>query len=235
VATPDGKRVLQCANCHHPEPGGAYMLPVQMERDCKGCHQLNFDPAVPDRTVPHGDLSQLLTFLNEFYALQALQGGYQSADAPATIKRRRRPDEHISGREQQDALRWAETKAQDMIREVIETRTCSSCHTVTADASSKFGWVIAPVHQPTRWLTLSRFDHAKHSTKPCSECHAAKKSEHAEEVLLPGIETCRSCHGGAKSEDKYASTCTVCHQFHQDDMPPYEQHAKQNKTEAAAQ
>lgn len=221
VDAPDGKRVLECADCHRPEPGGAYMLPVDMERDCKTCHQLNFDPAAPDRTVPHGDLPQLLNFLNEFYALRALQGGYESADAPATVKRRRRPDERVSGREQQDALRWAETKAESMIREVVETRTCATCHTVTADPQSKYGWVIDPVHQPVRWLSLSRFNHASHDTRPCTECHAAKKSEHAGEVLLPGIENCQSCHGGAGSEDKYASTCTVCHRFHLDEMPRY--------------
>lgn len=226
IDAPDGKRVLDCGDCHRPEPGGAYMLPVDMERDCQTCHQLNFDPAAPERTVPHGNLPQLLHFLNEFYALQALQGGYESEDAPATIKRRRRPDERVSGREQQDALRWAETKAQNMIREVIETRTCATCHTVTADPDSKFGWVIDPVHQPARWLTLSRFNHASHDTKACGDCHAAKESEHADEVLLPGIENCRDCHGGAKSEDKYASTCTVCHQFHLDSMPPYGQAAQ---------
>jgi predicted CXXCH cytochrome family protein len=221
VDAPDGKRVLDCGDCHRPEPGGAYMLPVDMKRDCQTCHRLNFDPAAPDRTVPHGDLPQLLNFLNEFYALQALKGGYESADAPVTVKRRRRPDERVSGREQQDALHWAETKAQSMIREVVETRTCATCHTVTADPQSEFGWTIDPVHQPARWLRLARFSHAKHDSRPCAECHAAKKSERAEDVLLPGIEDCRSCHGGAKAQDKYASTCTVCHKFHLDEMPPY--------------
>jgi predicted CXXCH cytochrome family protein len=218
------KTVLECADCHQPEPGGAYMLPIEMERDCQSCHQLNFDPALPERTVPHGDLPQLLTFLNEFYALQALQGGYESADAPTTVKRRRRPDERVSGREQQDALRWAKTKAETMVREVIEARICATCHIVTAEANSAFGWVINPIYQPTRWLTLSRFNHAKHDTRPCGDCHAAVKSEVADDVLLPGVEDCRECHGGAKSRDKYASSCTVCHQFHLDDMPPYGQH-----------
>lgn len=231
IDTPEGKRVLACGDCHRPEPGGAYLLPVEMERDCKGCHQLNFDPAVPERTVPHGDLPQLLTFLNEFYALQALQGGYESEDAPSTIKRRRRPDERVSRSEQRDALQWAGTKAQSMIREVVETRTCATCHTVTADPNSEFGWIIDPVHQPTRWLRLSRFNHAQHDTQPCGECHAAEKSEQADEVLLPGVETCRACHGGADSADKYASPCTVCHQFHLDDKPPYGQPAAATATE----
>lgn len=221
VDSPKGKRVLECANCHHPEPGGAYMLPVNMERDCQTCHQLNFDPAVPERTLPHGDLPELLLFLNEFYALQALQGGYANADAPHSIKRRRRPDDRVSGREQQDALRWAQDKALKVTQEVVETRICATCHTVTAAADDAVGWVIDPVRQPLRWLPLGRFHHARHNNRACADCHAAGDSDNSKDVLLPGVENCRDCHGGAHAEDKYASTCIVCHEFHLPGKPAY--------------
>lgn len=229
VDSPDGKRVLECGNCHHPEPGGAYMLPVNMERDCQVCHQLNFDSAVPERTLPHGDLPELLMFLNEFYALQALQGGYVSADAPATIKRRRRPDERVSGREQQNALQWAQGKALKITREVVETRICATCHAVTPAADDAVGWLIDPVHQPSHWFSLSRFSHARHDSRACTDCHAAGDSDNSNDVLLPGIESCRDCHGGARAVDKYASTCIVCHQFHLPDRPAYGQHADFNE------
>lgn len=224
VDSPQGQRVLECADCHHPEPGGAYMLPVNMERDCQSCHQLNFDPAVPERTLPHGDLAQLSLFLNEFYALQALQGGYTSADAPDSIKRRRRPNERVSKREQRDALQWARRTALKITREVVETRICISCHTITTASGDAAGWSIEPVHQPLRWFPLSRFNHAKHDSSACTDCHAARNSDNSNDVLLPGIENCRKCHGGARAEDKYASTCIVCHQFHLSGKPAYGLH-----------
>lgn len=223
VDSPGGRRVLECANCHHPEPGGAYMLPVNMERDCAECHQLDFDPAVPERILPHGDLPELLSFLNEFYALQALQGDYASADAPDSIKRRRRPDERLSGREQQDALQWAQGKALQVTREVVETRICATCHTVTVAADDAVGWDVDAVRQPTRWLPLGRFNHASHDNRACVDCHAAGDSDNSNDVLLPGVENCRDCHGGAHAEDKYASTCIVCHEFHLQGKPAYGQ------------
>ncbi|HEX7028315.1 MAG TPA: cytochrome c3 family protein, partial [Gammaproteobacteria bacterium] len=233
VDSPQGKRVLECANCHRPEPGGAYMLPVNMERDCQECHQLNFDPAVPERTLPHGDLPELLLFLNEFYALQALQGGYVSEDAPSSIKRRRRPDERVSGREQQDALQWAQSKALKITSEVVETRICATCHTVTPVSDDKVGWHINPVHQPRHWLPLGRFNHASHDNRACIDCHDAGASENSNDVLMPGIENCRECHGGARAEDKYASTCIVCHQFHLEDKPAYGRQTPANSNEPA--
>lgn len=231
VDSPQGKRVLECANCHRPEAGGAYMLPVNMERDCQECHQLNFDPAVPERTLPHGDLPELLLFLNEFYALQALQGGYESADAPGTIRRRRRPDDRVSGREQQGALQWAQNKALQVTREVVETRICATCHTVTPASDDRVGWNIDPVHQPRHWLPLGRFNHASHDNSACVDCHDAGASENSNDVMLPGIENCRECHGGARAENKYASTCIVCHQFHLNDKPAYGRQAHANSNE----
>ena len=34
-------------------------------------------------------------------------------------------------------------------------------------------------------------------------------------MLLPVIDRCRDCHGGAEAEAKVVSTCISCHEFHQ--------------------
>ncbi len=46
-------------------------------------------------------------------------------------------------------------------------------------------------------------------------------SESAHDVLIPGIDTCRECHGGARvPEPAIASDCVVCHPFHRSDLGP---------------
>ena len=81
---------------------------------------------------------------------------------------------------------------------------------------------IASVHVPARWLPYSRFDHQAHSALPelkekgkgkwCVACHEnAPASRKTEDVLLPSIGLCRTCHrdpGGAQAD------CKSCHEFH---------------------
>ena len=81
---------------------------------------------------------------------------------------------------------------------------------------------IERVNVPVRWLPYSRFDHQAHSPLPeikekgkgnwCVACHEnAPASRITEDVLLPSIDLCRSCHmepGGAQA------SCKSCHDFH---------------------
>jgi hypothetical protein len=221
VTSPGGTKVLECIDCHRSEPGGAYFLPVQMEAHCQECHALTFDPATPDRVVPHADLQRLQVFLDEFYALQALQGGYRGEDAPPVVQMRRRPNTQITAREQQDVLRWAESQAQKMAREIVEIRSCVTCHDITLAPNTVAGWNIDPVYASSRWFAMARFDHRKHRQSDCKTCHAATNSSLSTDVLMPGIDTCRECHGSEKAHDKYPSSCILCHQFHIDDKPGY--------------
>ena len=81
---------------------------------------------------------------------------------------------------------------------------------------------IARVNVPVRWLPYSRFDHQAHAALPelklkgkenwCVTCHEnAPASLKTEDVLLPSIALCRTCHmeqGGAQA------SCRSCHDFH---------------------
>jgi predicted CXXCH cytochrome family protein len=60
----------------------------------------------------------------------------------------------------------------------------------------------------------AKFSHAAHEGATCTSCHAALTSESSEDVLLPSIETCRSCHAGEHTEIRTPSTCVSCHDFH---------------------
>ncbi len=79
---------------------------------------------------------------------------------------------------------------------------------------------IRTVNVPERWFPYSRFDHAAHfglaeikkKGNVCLACHdAAATSRKTDDVLVPPIGTCRTCHvepGGAQAG------CRACHDFH---------------------
>ena len=81
---------------------------------------------------------------------------------------------------------------------------------------------IARVNVPVQWLPYSRFDHQAHAALPelklkgkenwCVTCHEnAPTSLKSEDVLLPSITLCRTCH--MESAGAQAS-CRSCHDFH---------------------
>ena len=86
---------------------------------------------------------------------------------------------------------------------------------------------IARVNVPSRWLPYSRFDHQAHAALPelklkgkenwCVPCHEnAPASLKTEDVLLPSIALCRTCHmepAGAQA------SCKSCHDFHVPKLP----------------
>lgn len=79
---------------------------------------------------------------------------------------------------------------------------------------------VRAVNVPDRWLPYSRFDHTAHfgladikkKGNVCLACHEqASTSRRTEDVLLPAIGLCRTCHmepGGAQAG------CRACHDFH---------------------
>lgn len=211
-----GKKVMACSDCHSPEAGGIGMQAINMERDCAGCHRLEFEPDNPQRVVPHGKLEHILYTLTEYYGNQALLGNIKDPNAPRVVKNRRRPGEKLSKKQRKEAFDWAANKALVVGGDLFEERVCSSCHDVTrvrSDYPPK--WDIAPVHLADTWLPKAKFTHKKHETMQCTDCHNASKSEDSMDVLIPGIDNCRQCHAGTESvTNRLESTCVDCHGFH---------------------
>jgi hypothetical protein len=217
VNTPNGHRVLTCATCHVPDAGGAKMRPVNFEAMCHDCHKLGFDTLAPDREVPHGKVAAVAYTLNEYYAKVALEGGYADARSPDIVQQRRRPGTPpLSQQQQQEALAWARQRASEATDSLFTGKACSTCHKVTAPRTADDTWHVAPVRVSGVWYADARFTHARHTTVKCEDCHdGAPKSTQSSDVLIPGIENCRTCHGGAKAKDKVATTCIACHDYHQ--------------------
>lgn len=217
--SPGGNKVLQCSSCHQTDASGSYMMPIEFETHCQECHRLTFDPNTPERELPHSNLDALSATLDEYYALMALQGGYEDDDmnTPDIITQRRIPGKVLTPAERRSVLAWAEEKAADVKEEVIEFRTCGLCHKVERDQSEASGWRVPEVHISQRWFSKGAFDHAAHREAACEDCHKASESKHSEDVLMPRLKVCRECHGGAHATDKLESGCITCHVFHTPD------------------
>ena len=222
IKAPTGDVVMTCADCHRPEERGARMQPINMEQHCASCHRLDFEPADPERTVPHGDPRAVLQTLVEYYSARYLEG-YPDPHATAMPTRNAvRPGAELSAAQRAGALELARSKALSTARDLFERRTCNECHVVRAIAATDgaAGWTVAPTVLTRQWMPKAHFDHGRHSTAltACDTCHAASKSRQATDVLIPGIETCRECHGGARSDgvarNRVPSECTLCHSFH---------------------
>ena len=236
VRSPDGTAVMQCADCHQSDAGGARMQPISMEKHCARCHRLDFDPAEPERTVPHGDPARVESSLLEYFSARYLAGypdqfAIARPDRPIVL-----PNQQLSPSERARLLGLARERAQTAARDLFERRVCVDCHVVSRQVRGQStSWNVLPVRLTQEWLPNARFDHSKHGTSvtPCVTCHAAGASKVATDVLLPGIRVCRDCHAGQRADSaKLAlvpTTCTDCHVFHAPTSPLWQQTATVRK------
>lgn len=224
IITPDGKRVIECAECHVPEPGGARMLAISMDEHCSNCHTLSFDPDDPTRVVPHGDPEGVLQTLVEYYSARLL-----GADPGAVEQRVRRPGAALTRADRDKAAAEARQKALAVAEDLFERRACVNCHEVTrVGGDSELPWSVLPVRLTASFFPHAAFSHAAHDTEvtSCNTCHAALESESAHDLLMPDIDTCRNCHGSAfarrNDASQIPSTCIMCHSFHFEARGQYE-------------
>ena len=203
---------LDCGNCHRPEPNGARYQPVSMERDCAACHSLAFARSGGTvRTLRHGDVAQVVADLSDYYR-------FRTAPAPPSLApaARRLPGSAAAANV---ATRFAEGAGapgpEAAVRAVFSRGgACYDCHEVEAPPPGSLAYRIHPVAFPERYVRHGWFDHRAHATQSCGSCHQAARSNSASDVLIPGIATCRGCHGGERTSKAVASPCAMCHDYH---------------------
>jgi pSer/pThr/pTyr-binding forkhead associated (FHA) protein len=224
IVTPEGRRVVDCGECHEPEPGGASMKSISMDEHCSNCHTLSFDPDDPSRAVPHGDPATVLQSLVEYYSARLL-----GADPDAVEQRVRRPGRALTRADRDRAAAEARVKAMAVAEDLFERRACANCHDVSRhEDSDDVPWQVAPVKLTDRFFVHANFSHAAHDTEvtTCDGCHEAGASESARDVLIPDIDNCRECHGSGLARRNAAaqmpSTCIMCHSFHVEGKGPHE-------------
>lgn len=213
---------LECADCHEAADTETGFKNIEMETHCQDCHSLAFEPALPERQVPHGASGPVLDTIVEFYSFMA-----QNRDLQQQVTQKRatiaaRPGNSSKPRANVNAnpLVQAEAAAQDL----FENRACGVCHQISispkpvtsqTSGSKLTQYTIAEVAPTHAWMPMARFDHKAHEFESCSNCHKAETSDKADDVLMPDLESCQSCHSGSNSSlNKVESNCGVCHGYH---------------------
>jgi predicted CXXCH cytochrome family protein len=193
-----------------------------MDEHCSACHTLSFDANAPDRTVPHGDPESVLQVLVEYYSARLL-----GSDPDAVEQRVRRPGVKLSRADRDKVAAEAKVQAMAVAADLFERRACINCHEVTKDNNNADApWSVEPVRLTKTFFPRARFSHAAHDTEvtSCGACHNAADSTDSSDLLIPGIDTCRECHGSAVASRNNAgqtpSTCIMCHDFHAQDPDP---------------
>jgi predicted CXXCH cytochrome family protein len=211
---------LDCTSCHQLQADGRYTQRVSFAANCQSCHSLQFDPRNPELHLPHGDPVLVRAFLRSLpsqYESLALKKGLTNAEqvrrfvsTEMTVLRDRvRTGADFEQQIFYTANPYRHDPQQGSIPRGAMFHGCAYCHQVTPAASGT-PVVTKPV-LIDRWMPHGQFNHAKHSSIACTDCHDARGSRDTVDVLMPVKATCVSCHN---PEKRIASDCVTCHTFH---------------------
>jgi hypothetical protein len=212
--------------------GRELMAPVKFANACAGCHLLTFDKRF-DQGVPHDKPEIVHAFLVRTF--RAYVAGH-----PAEVRVQRDPSRDLTGKQLLPTARilapaqWVTERTAEA-EDLLWRKTCKQCHALTPAANTsqrkielpatqesgdrKLSGIpaelpdIAPAHTTLRWMPHAKFNHGAHTGFACVNCHArALTSTESSDVLLPGIETCKTCH--APGPEHAESRCFECHTYH---------------------
>lgn len=209
-----------------PLTGRENMIPPRFATTCAACHLLTFDKRF-DVGVPHDKPEVVYAFLvKKFQEYIAAHQG--------EVRVVRDPSRDLTGKLLQPEVRvltpaqWVAERTTDA-EELLSRKTCKQCHLYEAPVDSavvripnsiaagsvKVGTVsdIAHAKITSRWLPHAKFDHDAHRSFTCTSCHVkALTSTETSDVLVPGIENCKTCH--ALGPEHAESRCFECHTYH---------------------
>ena len=209
-----GRVVLECANCHVPNAAGDGFETVRMEKNCQSCHRLAVSPQAPERQMPHGKPADVAVAVREMYASLALDRfPAQLTTVNALLQR---PADKPIPAQLIPATRWIQEQTQSSLVQMFESPkgVCLTCHQITPKPDAN-DWLVSPVVYTHHWLPKSKFSHVQHKNASCESCHGAAKSKDSADILIPDIDSCRTCHAGTQpSGNKVQSSCDSCHGFH---------------------
>ncbi len=199
---------LGCSDCHQATEDGVRFKPVEMIRDCEGCHSLAYDKVGSTfRTLRHGDIAQMTADLS-------------AADrhVEPIVTGRRRPGEFAAGGRYFSRFSAPASGMARIGQALSRDGVCGECHTPAYRGGQ---WAVVPVVQPARYMQHGWFDHRPHRQQTCASCHAAKTSTASADLLLPDLKSCRTCHlGETAARAKVPSGCAMCHGYHPTSAAP---------------
>lgn len=214
---------LKCADCHQLEPDGEHFAPVTMAGRCASCHELTFDPAAPDRQLPHGKPREVVLTLQDYFTRK-----FSDPDAGRRGRERRRLPGHdedertCTGAPFECAMRSANAEIENQ----FSRRGCVGCHVVAdTQAHDVFDrFQVAPVRLVRDYFPAGRFDHRSHQIQgkltgdeACLSCHKANESKDSADLMLPSMQQCEKCHGDRPAVQRVTVQCVSCHSYHPTD------------------
>jgi hypothetical protein len=241
---------LDCASCHQldatdaPTPGpgqgpalrttGYYLQPTSYEQHCKACHPLTFRPDLLEVEVPHLlQPPQVRRFLWGVFTEQEVKDKGQDkkplTDRPLPGQNLTRLEkearERIKGKvAQAEKFLFQEDLGKAVNFMFTGKTTCGLCHFYKEKPGDQTPVTIRPVNVPQVWYPHARFSHKAHRAVQCQDCHdGASKSTKSSDILLPGIENCRTCHAPSSSvagekRGGVRHDCATCHRYHQGEV-----------------
>jgi hypothetical protein len=197
------KERLQCAVCHVPDNTGRYTQPINYQANCARCHPLGFAPGLEARHRLQPD--KLREFLTAVYTRQPKRD-LVSPPPPPILP--------LPGKRHVKTGETVKERVDVALRLLLEgKRACGECHLAEDGGPlTQLTTAIARPKIPERWLNHARFGHQAHRMLACTECHAARESSAASDVLMPKLESCQKCHNGRA--DGARSDCAECHNYH---------------------
>jgi hypothetical protein len=221
---------LSCASCHRPDASGEGFKPIEMNRDCGACHSLAFARIGGQlQLLKHGDPRQVVAQLTAFYGA----GGIRGWSSPPSGWSRRQPGLPESDRADVwsagPAIAWPSAIAAGVRQAFSPGGACFDCHKVlTPIQAGSLAYDVAPVRLTNRYMPRGGFNHAIEAHRKdaagretCGDCHKARTSDRANDLLLPRIDQCATCHGKTHDQTPRAAgaDCAECHSYHNADQP----------------
>jgi hypothetical protein len=212
---------LDCNYCHKPDPDGRFYQRISFAANCQPCHALLFDKNNPQLHLPHGDVNLVRTFLR---TLPAQYAGFARGQQTGTG---RYGDVKTYVAQQMNQLRLQFGSDAEFERAVFfetdpykphrqtaaATRGnfagCAFCHEVKTAAGG--APIVTKPILVDRWMPQTHFNHAKHASVKCDDCHHASQSRDTADVLMPSKANCVTCHS---PQGRVASNCITCHNYH---------------------
>jgi hypothetical protein len=193
-----------------PITGRELMAPVKFANACAACHLLTFDKRF-DEGVPHDKPEVVHAFLIKKFEQHI-------AIYPREARVMRDPSRDLTGKPLPPQVRIL-TPAQWVIERTAEAeellwrKTCRQCHVLSFGLGREGLPLVAAAKTTMRWMPHAKFDHDAHRGFTCVSCHSkALTSTESSDILLPGNETCKTCH--APGLDHADSRCSECHTYH---------------------
>lgn len=213
ISTPEGDTVMRCQDCHKLEESGRHFSAMTMKNTCQqsGCHALDFTEPV-EGLAPHGSEHAVMDRLREFYinwlarAPENQSACQNNADAPSMLAC---ANELADKNAAATLFRTRPVSKKDRLE-------CGECHEIKPSGEKEVPWKVTPVRINRDWQPGAVFNHAKHETMKCTDCHDKLNSKLSADIAIPAITKCRECHSGNRpAKGMVTSGCDSCHRFHQ--------------------